>query len=182
MGERRGHMHSRWFALASIIAVASGCAHTTQEAEPHRPQSEWLGGYGPLRIKMGVGDAIDALRNEAVIQFEPICEPPRLCLRGTNRGRLAVGTEYVMFFTDHRLSGFHVSIDGESTSWCDDREQSYLETFGKPDSEVVYGQLKRGNVTRNLVVREWRRNGVTYEYKRELVESLCDLWVREGAK
>jgi hypothetical protein len=131
---------------------------------------------------MGIGDAIDALRNEAVIQLEPVCEPPQLCLRGTNRGRLAVGTEYVMFFTDNHLSGFHISIDGDSTSWCDERERIYLEMLGTPDQEVVFGQLTLGNVTRDLVVRKWHRDGVTYEYKRELVESLCDLWAREGAK
>jgi hypothetical protein len=175
-------MRTPGLALASIIAVASSCAHTTQEAEPHRPQSEWLGGYGPLRIKMAIGDAIDALRNDAVIQLEPVCEPPRLCLRGTNRGRLAFGTEYVMFFTENRLTGFHISVDGDSTPWCDDRERSYLEQLGKPDTEVVYGPLTRGDVTRNLVVRKWHRDGVTFEYKREAVESLCDLWAREGPK
>jgi hypothetical protein len=131
---------------------------------------------------MGIGDAIDALRNEAVIQLEPICEPPRLCLRGTNRGRLAVGTEYVMFFTKNQLTSFHIAVDGDSTSRCDELERSYLKVLGKPDAEVVYGQLTRGDVSRDLVVREWRRDGVTFEYKRELVESLCDLWVREGAR
>jgi len=175
-------MRSPGLAFVSIVALASSCAHTSPEAEPHRPRSEWLGGYDPLRIRMGIGDAIDALRNEAVIQLEPICEPPRLCLRGSNRGKLAVGAEYVMFFTDNHLSGFHVAIDGESTSWCDDRERRYLEVFGKPDSEVVYGQLQRGDVTRDLVVRTWRREGATFEYKREAVESLCDLWVREGSE
>ena len=173
-------MRSPWLALASIIAVASSCAHTTQGPDPHNPQSGWLGGYGPLRIGMGIGDAIDALRNDAVIQLEPICDPPRVCLRGTNRGRLAVGTEYVMFFQADRLTGFHIALDGESMSWCDERERSYLETLGKPDTQVSYGQLTRGDVTRNLVVREWHRDGVTFEYKRELVESHCDLWVRAG--
>ena len=131
---------------------------------------------------MGVGDAIDALRNEGVIRLEPICEAPRLCLRGSNRGRLAVGTEYTMFFTQNRLTGFHVSIDGTSWSWCDDRERDYLERLGKPDREDLYGPVTSGEVTRTVVRREWQREGVTFEYKRELVESLCDLWVREGPR
>jgi hypothetical protein len=131
---------------------------------------------------MGAGDAIDALRNDAVVQLEPICEAPQLCLRGSNRGRLAIGTQYTMFFADHRLTGFHVSIDGTDVAWCDDRERGYLETLGKPDREVVYGKLTLGDATRDLVVREWHRDGVTFEYKRELVDSLCDLWVREDSR
>jgi hypothetical protein len=166
----------------SILVVASSCAHTAPETEPHRPSAEWLGGYAPLRIRMGVGDALDALRNDAVVQFEPICEAPQLCLRGSNRGRLAVGTAYTMFFTDHHLTGFHISIDGSDRVWCDDREQRYLDALGKPDRETVYGTLTLGDVTRDLVVRQWVRDGVTYEYKRELVDSLCDLWVREGTR
>jgi hypothetical protein len=87
-----------------------------------------------------------------------------------------------MFFADNHLTEFHVAIDGDSLSWCDERERAYLDRLGKPDSEVSYGKLTRGDVTRDLIFRKWYGDGVTYEYKREAVESVCDLWVREGKK